>query len=445
MKNFFLDRGQSTNVQQGYSFQGCNPTTQNCNNFPTQNTFQSKNNCNPLYQNCNITGYGPSTVIRTQQGGQTHKSFGLDSTSAQDTISASGDGYQQGIGGYNQDLECKSESANCIAINTDHGVIYNRRINISQEHIPENTACNPFTQNCDIQSSGKAGADFFIKSQLPKCNPANQNCRSQDRTINSQGTGHITGYNQQFGATQNAGFIPVSIPYIEPPQGVAHGCDSRIQNCGPSFNQNHGRAYGTTTQQTQHGTFGQHTGQFDSVGHNTDQYSNVGQNAGQHGTVGQKGFQHYGSIGQNSPQIFGQIGNGGNSNCDSRSQNCVGSSRQEPNSYNDQTKSWGTCNPALENCNNRQSAGNKQNQGEPKCPDGFQGLTVHPTDCKKFLNCANGQSFVQDCAPGTLFNQKIGNCDFPYNVDCEISESSSGFSSDTRWKQTSIGKFYLPK
>ncbi|XP_060533809.1 uncharacterized protein LOC132706475 [Cylas formicarius] len=58
---------------------------------------------------------------------------------------------------------------------------------------------------------------------------------------------------------------------------------------------------------------------------------------------------------------------------------------------------------------------------KPKCPAGFQGITKHPTDCKRFLNCANGITYVQACGPGTLFNALHNICDHPENVDCEES------------------------
>ncbi|XP_037722832.1 uncharacterized protein LOC119555492 isoform X3 [Drosophila subpulchrella] len=45
-----------------------------------------------------------------------------------------------------------------------------------------------------------------------------------------------------------------------------------------------------------------------------------------------------------------------------------------------------------------------QFDGKPKCRAGMNGLQPHPTDCTKFLNCANGQAFVMDCAPGTAFS-----------------------------------------
>jgi len=53
-----------------------------------------------------------------------------------------------------------------------------------------------------------------------------------------------------------------------------------------------------------------------------------------------------------------------------------------------------------------------------KCPNGFNGIKPHPTECSKFLSCANGRTFEMDCGPGTLFNPIISVCDHPYNVEC---------------------------
>lgn len=53
-----------------------------------------------------------------------------------------------------------------------------------------------------------------------------------------------------------------------------------------------------------------------------------------------------------------------------------------------------------------------------KCPNGFNGIKPHPTDCSKFLSCANGRTFEMDCGPGTLFNPTSSVCDHPYNVEC---------------------------
>ncbi|XP_026679374.1 uncharacterized protein LOC103509181 [Diaphorina citri] len=54
-----------------------------------------------------------------------------------------------------------------------------------------------------------------------------------------------------------------------------------------------------------------------------------------------------------------------------------------------------------------------------RCPPGHDGILPHPNSCRKYLSCANGQTFESDCAPGTLFNPDLSICDFPYNVDCD--------------------------
>lgn len=55
----------------------------------------------------------------------------------------------------------------------------------------------------------------------------------------------------------------------------------------------------------------------------------------------------------------------------------------------------------------------------PKCPNDFNGIKPHPTDCSKFLSCANGRTFEMNCGPGTLFNPSTSVCDHPYNVECD--------------------------
>ncbi|XP_035729652.1 uncharacterized protein LOC118444946 isoform X3 [Vespa mandarinia] len=57
---------------------------------------------------------------------------------------------------------------------------------------------------------------------------------------------------------------------------------------------------------------------------------------------------------------------------------------------------------------------------KPQCPSHVTGLIAHPTNCTKFLQCANGNTFEMDCGPGTVFNPAINVCDWPYNVrGCE--------------------------
>jgi len=54
------------------------------------------------------------------------------------------------------------------------------------------------------------------------------------------------------------------------------------------------------------------------------------------------------------------------------------------------------------------------------CPADFTGLLAHPETCKKFLQCANGVTYIMDCGPGTVFNPTFSVCDWPRNVKgCE--------------------------
>ncbi|XP_030561181.1 uncharacterized protein LOC115762940 isoform X1 [Drosophila novamexicana] len=75
----------------------------------------------------------------------------------------------------------------------------------------------------------------------------------------------------------------------------------------------------------------------------------------------------------------------------------------------------------------RQLQSKAQNlQEEATCPPGASGLHKHPYDCTKFLNCANGQTFIQDCGPGTAFSASLLVCDFKDKVDCGEGRSYTG-------------------
>ncbi|XP_030380373.1 uncharacterized protein LOC115628426 [Scaptodrosophila lebanonensis] len=78
--------------------------------------------------------------------------------------------------------------------------------------------------------------------------------------------------------------------------------------------------------------------------------------------------------------------------------------------------------------------------GEVTCAVGATGLQPHPYDCNKFLNCANGQTFVQNCGPGTSFNPAIGTCDHADKVDCSAQKEPDSIShSSSSWSQSGSG------
>ncbi|KAF5284904.1 hypothetical protein FQA39_LY16859 [Lamprigera yunnana] len=99
--------------------------------------------------------------------------------------------------------------------------------------------------------------------------------------------------------------------------------------------------------------------------------------------------------------------------------------------YNTECASWSSQFGTTDDHENIQQSSsnvgaNKSDQNrnkKPQCPNGESGLFPHPWDCSKFLNCANGQAFVQDCGPGTVYNPNIKVCDYPNNVDCSVDDS----------------------
>ncbi|SPP85382.1 blast:Scavenger receptor cysteine-rich domain-containing group B protein [Drosophila guanche] len=73
------------------------------------------------------------------------------------------------------------------------------------------------------------------------------------------------------------------------------------------------------------------------------------------------------------------------------------------------------------------SARLRELDAEPRCTPGVIGLQPHPTDCTKFLNCANGQAFVQDCGPGTAFSPSALICVHKSTVDCGAGATGQGY------------------
>lgn len=51
-----------------------------------------------------------------------------------------------------------------------------------------------------------------------------------------------------------------------------------------------------------------------------------------------------------------------------------------------------------------------------------EGLFPHTSSCSKFYECSNGQIFAKDCAPGTLYNPLIKQCDHPEKSGCTVNK-----------------------
>ncbi|KAB0791740.1 hypothetical protein PPYR_03540 [Photinus pyralis] len=60
----------------------------------------------------------------------------------------------------------------------------------------------------------------------------------------------------------------------------------------------------------------------------------------------------------------------------------------------------------------------KQPEAYSKCPKLLTGPVPFASSCSQFLNCYKGRGFVQNCAPGTLFNAYTLECDYASKVEC---------------------------
>ncbi|XP_071539679.1 chitinase-3-like protein 1 [Panulirus ornatus] len=53
----------------------------------------------------------------------------------------------------------------------------------------------------------------------------------------------------------------------------------------------------------------------------------------------------------------------------------------------------------------------------PDCSQHIDGSVFPHEDCNKYWECVNGQAILEMCAPGTLFNELLGLCDWESEVD----------------------------
>ncbi|XP_047472859.1 uncharacterized protein LOC125027766 [Penaeus chinensis] len=55
------------------------------------------------------------------------------------------------------------------------------------------------------------------------------------------------------------------------------------------------------------------------------------------------------------------------------------------------------------------------------CPES-NGLFAHPTDCHRYVKCANGHAYVETCPANLHFNEASGSCDYAANAKCDITK-----------------------
>lgn len=275
-----------------------------------------------------------------------------------------------------------------------------------------------------------------IESCLPgtRFNPMTGKC-DDSNIVNCQTA--IKGY-QIFNTDQNSQNLPIGIDtYGLGGETQSTNINYHHTNYGRNYDQtgaSSNRQYYTTNYKT-HEENNQHSG----VSSETQQYGR-GNDFNQRLDVNSNHqFVTQPNINSNTHQISNSYASSTNSNTGSSygygNNNNYQASESSSLHQSYQKSNYGTiCNINDRNCNknnnygpHQQSSSNSYIATRPaviKCPDNYNGLTKHPIDCSKFLNCANGQTFIQDCAPGTLFNPSLGNCDFPYKVKCDTSENN---------------------
>ncbi|CAH1962569.1 unnamed protein product [Acanthoscelides obtectus] len=404
--------------------QNCNPSTQNCGQYYQHGQVETsgqggQSRCDPRSQNCgqqlqtgHVSGVSkPNCDPRTQNCGQYYHHGQVETSKS--GIQSSCDPRKQNCGQQVQDShisgagqgKCDPRIQNCGQY-YQHGYV----------GTPEQDGqgrCDPRTQYCgqEAQYGGASG------SSRPNCNPRTQNC-GQHNQQGQAGTTEAAGQNRYDPYTQNCGQVTFNAQVTG---GSQVPCDPLTQNCG-QYHQ-----YGQT------GAPGQ--SRCDPGTQNCGQY---GYKAVQSLSNKQQGANASpcNPLYQICAPTAGPVQNSLNGGCNPQEKNCSPSGHREPKILHHNSKSNDcipgqnceaatnykkVCNINDHKCRSESHSivSKDTNSQRPKCPDGFQGITKHPTDCQKFLNCANGQTFIQDCAPGTLFNPKLGNCDFPYNVDCD--------------------------
>ncbi|CAG9815213.1 unnamed protein product [Phaedon cochleariae] len=372
----------STFEQGSTIYAGCNPQTQRCDQNVGQGTPYVQTT---IYSSNNDLGYGQ----------ENRENSSLDLIRGQSNPNT---GY-----GQVQTHRCNPGDRRCgerIPIQVNQNPGYGQATVYS--YTP-GEKCNPLIHNCrPIPVQGSSSQDRYDQTNIihENCNPLKQNCGQGSQAQNSFGYGQTTsgdccGQSTTEANTRRAG----------------ENCNPATRNCGPNSPNSEGNIQS------------HHTGQFPCdprVQYCGESSQNV-------------------AIQQGSSQV----------NCDLSSPNCGqsfdqqqtthGGGQSQTNSnyeFNNGGRNYKKiCSLKDRNCQTHSIVAKDTRDGEEKCPGDFQGIMKHPFDCSKFLNCANGQTFIQDCAPGTLFNQKLGNCDFPYNVECDNSggRDNSGSSISGDW------------
>lgn len=75
---------------------------------------------------------------------------------------------------------------------------------------------------------------------------------------------------------------------------------------------------------------------------------------------------------------------------------------------------------------------------DPMCPFPSDELVYfpYPSDCSKYWECFQGHKYLMQCPNNLLWNQDKNYCDFPENVDCEITSTSGPTTTESTTEES---------
>lgn len=323
------------------------------------NSKRANNGAPDGYSSPYYTNTGTSSGYTDQHQPGSHQNFQILSNGYNQESYYKGNGENRGWQAANYGSKSQSQTFG-------RGVGYSNNQNSYSQHGNRGISINDHISSQNQQHWQEQGHNQWHGSSSGNTNQNRETYSGQTQDTNGQ----WNSYNQN---TENpdgysSGHIHgYSLQSYGHNQNVDGGYQEGTQSYGSSFQNQHGYGGG--------------------------QNFNANQGYGSH-HHGYYGRQHHGSTSQTGQNYGGYSG------------------RQENSGNNYQRPSYS------ENSGSSSGSGYTSSNLEAKCPPDGNGLYPHPSDCSKFLNCANGIAYVQDCAPGTLFSPDLKVCDFPYRVEC---------------------------
>ena len=84
--------------------------------------------------------------------------------------------------------------------------------------------------------------------------------------------------------------------------------------------------------------------------------------------------------------------------------------------------------------NSSKKAGDSKKHIARTCPEDLSDKYYpDPDNCANYYRCVHGKEVFFSCGPGTVFNPKFNNCDWPQNVECPETTSAPPAGTVLEW------------